>query len=58
MWNGDNKATVWAFRLSYFRDSMKLNPDFVLKDGEKMDKYYSTLGCVDDVYGEDFEFWY
>ena len=30
MWNGDGKPVVYAFRVDFFRNFMKVHPDAVL----------------------------
>ena len=54
MWNGDGKPVVYAFRVGFFRNFMKVHPDAVLGSWE----YLQLYDCVDDISGEDLGCWY
>ena len=55
MWNGDGKPVVWAFRVGFFREFMKQNPDCILDDNNQFSQLYD---CVYDIPGEDLDCWY
>ena len=55
MWDGDGTPTVWAYRVQYFYDYMRDNPNCVLSFGDHLWQIYD---CVDGVPGEELDCWY
>ena len=59
LWNGDGKTTVFAFRVGFFRDFMKMYPDCILSAEGRFDQLYDCVdACSDEYPGEDLDGWY
>lgn len=53
--NCSDTPMVWAFRLGFFRDFLKLHPNHKLEDFKELEQIYDY---VEDVPGEVLEYWY
>lgn len=57
MWSGDGGPCVEAYRVNFFRNLVKREPDCVILH-DFSGKYPYIYDCTDDVPGEDLDIWY
>ena len=57
MWNGEGTPSVQAYRVGFFRDLMKREPDCVIHH-DFSGKYPYIIDCLDDAPEENPDIWY
>lgn len=58
MWNGNEKPCVEAYRVNFFRDLVKKEPDCVIHHDDFFGKYQYIYDCTEGHPGESLDIWY